>query len=300
MPRHLHLLHALRCFESAARHGSFTRAADELQVTQAAVSHQIRGLEDTLGLPLFDRLARSVMLTSAGEQLATEVCDAMARIDHAVDRLVLLRERPGLRLAVPPGFSSRWLVPRLAALRARQPGLELHLHHGPFLEEDRGAHADASVVFVDRPPTAPGAHRLFGTRLTPVCAPGMRLDSPAALRHVRLLHEEGFDDWARWMAAAGVPEQVRRGTRIDDLNALLSAAAAGEGVALGRRALIDEDLRAGRLVAPFDTEVACHHAYWLVAHRRDVAANPRFLALADFLQGEGAREETRPPLPKAA
>jgi LysR family glycine cleavage system transcriptional activator len=306
MRRHLHLLHPLRCFDSASRHHSFTKAAAELRVTQAAVSHQIRLLEAALGTRLFERLARSVMLTPAGERLAQDVCDALGRMDAAVELLIRGGVDQSLQLAVPPGFSGRWLVPRLPAWRARHPDIELHLQYATRLEAIDWAHVEAAVIWVDPGPEPANARRLFGTALTPVCAPellppGRRLEGPAALAQLPLLHEDGFDDWERWMRAAGaggVP--VRRGPIIDDPNGLLIAAAAGQGVALARTVLVEEDLRRGWLVAPFDVEIPAAGAYWLVAPGV-VRESPRHQALCEFLQSEALRQVHVPaPLARAA
>ena len=296
MRRHLHLLHPLRCFDSASRHLSFTKAAAELDVTPAAVSHQIRLLEDVLGTRLFDRLARGVMLTGAGERLATTMSESFARIDTAVDEVVDANDIPKLRLAVAPGLCCRWLVPRLPAFRARQTGFELHLQYASNFEAFAWTDVEAALVWATRRPPQAGARRLFGTGLTPVCAPELsppsrRLDTPAALRHLPLLHEDGFEDWQRWMNVAGAPDvPVRRGQIIDETNALLMAAIDGQGVALGRTALIAEDLRRGRLIAPFGMEVTAAGAYWLVANSESMCESPKFLALWDFLQDEVAAQ----------
>jgi LysR family glycine cleavage system transcriptional activator len=317
MRRHLHLLHPLRCFESASRHLSFTKAAAELRVTQAAVSHQIRLLEASLGTRLFDRLARSVMLTPAGERLADVVSDSLARIDTSVELLMQAGgDEQGLQLGVPSGLSSRWLVPRLPALHARYPEFALHLHHVSRIEDIDWTQVEAAVVWVEPGPepapwntlraTHAHAQRFLETALTPVCAPELmtperRLAGPAALRHLPLLHEDGFEHWERWMKAAGASEvPVRRGTIIDDSSALLMAAAAGQGVALARTVLIEEDLRRGRLVAPFATEIPAPGAYWLIA-RGTVRESARYLAVCEFLQGEAARQARVPaPLARAA
>jgi LysR family glycine cleavage system transcriptional activator len=150
------------------------------------------------------------------------------------------------------------------------------------------------------------ALRLFGSALTPVCAPELlpcvrRLAGPAGLAQLPLLHEFGFEDWERWMKAAGAAEvSVRRGVVIDDLNALLIAAAAGQGVALARTVLVEDDLRRGRLVAPFALEIPAEGAYWLVA-RGAVRDSPAFQVLCAFLQAEAARQaRVAVPLARAA
>nr|WP_316639676.1 LysR substrate-binding domain-containing protein [uncultured Roseateles sp.] len=292
MRRHLHHLNALRCFEAAARLLSFTQAAAELHVTQAAISHQVRALEEALGQPLFQRRPRQVRLTPAGERLVGVLSSSFDRIDELLGQLKQSdRQKQSLQLAVTPSFSSRWLMPRLPRFWDAHPEIELHLHHSTQPDAlSRGA-AEAAVIWALEPPPRLWAQRLFGTALTPVCSPalpraGQPLDSPAALRHYPLLHEDSFDDWARWLRAAGESDEaVRQGQLIDDSNALLMAAMAGRGLALGRLALIEDDLRAGRLLQPFGLSIEAEGAYWLLASPA-LAEQPRFQALVAFMLAE--------------
>lgn len=294
MRRHLHHLNALRNFEAAARLRSFTRAAAELHVTQAAVSHQVRALEEALGLPLFERRPRQVLLTPAGEQLVGVLSGSFDRIEELMGQLKQHdRRTQRLQLAVTPSFSSRWLMPRLPRFWDAHPDIELHLHHSTHADELHKGTAEAWIVWTAEPPTRLSAQRLFGTDLTPVCAPGMLrpecpLHRPADVRHYPLLHEDSFDDWERWMLAAGQQDiPVRQGQRIDDSNALLIAAMAGRGLALGRLALIADDLATGRLMRPFGLSIGAEGAYWLVSSAA-VADRPCFQALAAFMLQESA------------
>lgn len=297
MRRHLHHLNALRCFEAAARRLSFTQAAAELHITQAAVSHQVRTLEEALGQPLFERRPRQVRLTAAGERLVGVLSSSFDRIDELLGQLKQPeRQTQSLQLAVTPSFSSRWLMPRLPRFWDAHPDIELHLHHSTQGDALSRGTAEAAVVWALEPPSRPTglwAQRLFGTALTPVCSPQLPrpaqpLDSPASLRHYPLLHEDSHADWARWMRAAGLEDvPVHQGQLIDDSNALLMAAMAGRGLALGRLALIEEDLRAGRLLRPFALSIEAEGAYWLLASSA-VAEQPRFQALAAFLHDECA------------
>ncbi|MFY7865752.1 LysR substrate-binding domain-containing protein [Roseateles sp.] len=288
-----HHHNGLRFFESAARHLSFTRAAEELCVTQAAVSHQVRALEEALALQLFERRPRQVNLSPAGARLLAVLSSSFDQIESVLNEL----KRQGsssLQLAVTPSFSSRWLMPRLPMFWDAHPDIELHLHHtaqGDALA--RGA-ADAAIIWTNSKPEKPGrlwAQRLFGTTLSPVCAPGLArpdapLSTPDALRHYPLLHEDSIEDWQRWMLAAGVADaQVQHGPVIDDSNALLMAAMSGRGVALGRLALVADDLRSGRLIRPFECSIEADGAYWLIASPA-TAEQPRFKALVAFLQAE--------------
>ncbi|WP_349743565.1 LysR substrate-binding domain-containing protein [Roseateles cavernae] len=293
MRRHLHHLNALRCFEAAARQLSFTQAAAELHVTQAAVSHQVRALEQALGQPLFERRPRQVRLTAAGERLVGVLSSSFDRIDELLGQLKQgSRQTQSLQLAVTPSFSGRWLMPRLPRFWDAHPEVELHLHHSTQPDALARGTAEAAVAWLREPPPRLWAQRLFGTALSPVCAPTLPrpeqpLESPEALRDYPLLHEDSFDDWARWLRAAGVAEggQQRQGQLIDDSNALLLAAMAGRGLALGRLALIEDELRAGRLLRPFALSIEADGAYWLLAAPA-LAEQPRFRALADFMLGE--------------
>jgi LysR family glycine cleavage system transcriptional activator len=294
MWRHLQHLNALRCFEAAARHLSFTRAAEELFVTQAAISHQIRALEQGLNLSLFERKPRQVFLTAAGERLAAVLSSSFDRIDQVLGELQR-QQHSSLQLAVTPSFSSKWLVRRLPRFWDAHPDIELHLHHTAQPDALTRGTADAAVIWTVKRPERVWAARLFGTQMTPVCSPALPrpafpLDGPAALAHYTLLHEDNFDDWERWMSQAGIKApQVRRGPVIDDSNALLLAAMAGRGIALGRLALIDDDLQTGRLIRPFPLAIEADGAYWLVASNA-TAEQPRFKALAEFLLTEGAQQ----------
>lgn len=289
MRRHLHHLNALRCFEAAARRLSFTEAAAELCVTQAAVSHQVRALEQALGQPLFERRPRQVLLTPAGERLVGVLSSSFDRID---DLLGQLKRSEGsvrsLQLAVTPSFSSRWLMPRLPKFWDAHPEIELHLHHSTQGDALTRGTAEAAVIWDTEPPPRLWSRRLFGTSLTPVCSPTLPrpeqpLNEPQDLRHYPLLHEDSHGDWVRWMEAAGVEHAgLRQGQLIDDSNALLVAAMAGRGIALGRLALIEDELRSGRLLRPFALTTEAQGAYWLVTSAA-VAEQPRFKLLADFM-----------------
>ncbi len=286
-----HHLNGLRFFEAAARHLSFTRAAQELCVTQAAVSHQVRALEEALALQLFERRPRQVLLSPAGARLLAVLSSSFDQMETVLHDLKH-QGSSSLQLAVTPSFSSRWLMPRLPQFWDAHPTLDLHLHHTAQADAlNRGA-ADAAIIWTAQSPEKPGrlwAQRLFGTALSPVCAPSLPradapLNQPQALRHYPLLHEDSFEDWQRWMQAAGVSDaRVQQGPVIDDSNALLMAAMSGRGVALGRLALLADDLQSGRLIRPFDCSIEAEGAYWLIASPA-TAELPRFKALAAFLQ----------------
>ncbi|MCW5263013.1 LysR family transcriptional regulator [Verminephrobacter eiseniae] len=304
MRKNLHHLNALRSFEAAARQLSFTNAAHELCVTQAAISHQIRALEQSLGTQLFERRPRQVRLTVAGEQLLAVLSDSFDGIERVLASLGNPQVST-LQLAVTPTFSSKWLMPRLPRFIDRHPDIELHLHHTAQADVLTRGQVDMAVIWTTRPPPRLWARRLFGTALTPVCSPALErpehpLSQPSAVCHYPLLHEDGPQDWQRWLTHVGLSVRAtRRGLVIDDSNALLTAAMAGRGIALGRLALIADDLRSGRLVRPFAQTIEAEGAYWLIA-QPSMVAQPRFRSLAQFLMDSQGDPDAAPAQPEPA
>lgn len=300
MRRNLHLLHALRFFECAARHLSFTRAAQELCVTQAAVSHQVRILETALNRPLFERASRSVRLTADGMKLSHAMHQSFGSIEAAVDD-VLNPKRVSLGLSVTPTFSSRWLIPRLSGFWDANPDIDLRLHHQLHADAHNFPDLDASIVWAARPPQGMWSRHLFGTALAPVCSPqlaksGAQLDSPVAALAYPLLHEDNHDDWIRWFRLSSIEStRIRAGQIIDDTNALLVAAMAGRGLALGRVALIEHDIVSGLLVKPFELEIPANGSYWLTANP-SIVTSGKFKAFNLFLDNAIPADEGLSPI----
>lgn len=280
--RRLPPLAALRTFEAGARHLSFTRAADELCVTQAAISHQVRLLEQWLGFRLFERRGHALRLTAKGAAYLPELTAAFDRISAATLRL---RERVDgpLRITVLPSFASCWLVPRLGKFRDLHPEIDLRLSSSTELWNGSGDLFDVGI--------RSGLGRWAGLKadliaretLTPVCSPSVAegpppLCEPSDLRGVRLLHDTPKDGWARWFDHAGVADiNVTAGLAFDEAGLMLQAAADGQGVALGRLMLAADDLAKGRLMRPFEIAIPNDYSYWLVyprtsSERPDVAA----------------------------
>jgi DNA-binding transcriptional LysR family regulator len=265
------LLKQLKTFEVTARHMSFTRAADELCITQAAVSHQIKTLEDALDVKLFKRMTRAISLTNEGLLLLQGLVDAFAGIDRVLAQLTSsgagVRRR--LTIAVTPAFSSRWLVPRLDRFLAANSLVEVRLVHTVVHSDLAKDDIDLAIRWGDGAWPGVQTEKLFGTELVPVCSPALLredlpLRAPADLAHYTLLHEDSSDDWTRWFVAAGLaPSLAARGPLIDDSNALMQAAVNGQGIALGRRVLIGDELRSGALVRPFAQTLAAEGAYFM-------------------------------------
>ncbi len=297
MARRLPPLNALRAFEAGARHLSFTKAAQELHVTQAAVSHQVKLLEEDLGVSLFRRMTRKLALTEEGRALMRVAGEALDAIAGEAARL---RDAPGgrtLSLSLIPTFGVKWLAQRLGRFWALHPDIDLRLHHSIHLVDFARDEVDAAVRWGGG--AWPGVEAVYLMRagLVPVCSPALckgppALNVPDDLRHHTLLHVRDYVDWAQWLAVAGAREvEARRGPIIDDPSVLHQAAIDGQGVALESESIVRADLEARRLVKPFDVDLDRDNAYYLVAPPRHFE-RPNVQAFRDFLLAELAAEGT--------
>lgn len=293
-------LTALRSFEAAGRHLSFSRAAEELFVSQAAISRQIRELEIFLRRPLFERHHRRVELTDAGRRLLSQLVRSFDAIDALLSELVAAPAQTVVRVSVEPSLASVWLVPRLNRFRQLRPDIDLALEVDPRLIEFRGDQPELALRFSAHAVSWPRseAEQLASTVDSPVLSPallaaGPPLDKPADLGRYTLLHEENRQGWARWFEAAGVPADAvpARGPMLADASLSKQAALLGHGVALGDLLQIGEELASGTLVKPFDIDVASG-AYWLVARSLRDLPEPA-AAFADWVRSEFA-ESRRP------
>jgi len=278
MPRQLPPLNAVRVFEAAARHLSFTRAAQELNVTQAAVSHQIKSLEGHLGFRLFRRTGRALMLTDEGQVLFPGVRDSLDALQSAF-RLVLDEDGAGssgvLTVTTLPSFATRWLVPRLKQFRAQQPDIDVRLSTSQDLSDLMMEGIDVGVRYGMGSWPGMEAWWLMEEDVFPVCAPsllseGPPLTKPQDLANHTLLQDSGID-WRIWLDVAGTTlEHPDRGPGFLDSAHALHAALDGQGVWLGRSVLVRDELNAGRLVKPFDISIPSAYAYWIVCPKADV------------------------------
>jgi LysR family glycine cleavage system transcriptional activator len=290
-------LNALRTFEAAARHLSFTRAAEELFVTQAAVSHQIRTLEDHLGARLFRRMNRALLLTDEGQALLPAVREAFDRLLAGVRRVEDLCCGGALSISTTPSLAASWLAGRLVRFQALHPEIELHLSATARLVDFAREGIDCGIRYGEADWPGLRAERLFRTALMPVCSP-ILLEGPHPLRrpedlaHHTLLHAlDGSDDWRLWLRAAGVPGiDPTRGPKFDSIPLVLQAAINGAGVGVGRRQLVEDEVASGRLVAPFDLELADECAYYFVAPEA-MAEQPKVVAFRDWLFEEVRRAD---------
>jgi LysR family transcriptional regulator, glycine cleavage system transcriptional activator len=280
---------ALRAFEAAARRLSFTEAAHELHVSQAAISRHVRGLEKDVGCELFRRLHRAVELTATGRQLATELTAGFSRIRRAVETVRGMPARR-LRVSIEPAFAARWLVPRLERFSAAHPEIELELETSSELRI-LGRETDVAVRYVDtgaRPPRL-RHRRLFSMEGVPVIAgvrrrPAQWQHDTAVLGH-RLLHDDNGKAWRSWFEAAGLEGfDAAKHLYFTDYSLALAAALRGQGIALGTDAFIAAELKTGRLVQLGATRVPFGQYLLLESHERSTATMRQ--AFVGWLEGE--------------
>ena len=272
-------LNALRAFEVAARQLSFTRAGLELRVTQAAVSHQVKSLEEVLGVPLFRRLPRGLALTEEGEALLPVLTDTFHRIASTLERFEGGQLREVLTLGAVGTFVVGWLLPRLGDFYALHPFVDLRLLTNNNRVDLAGEGLDCAIRFGDGAWHGTEALRLFAAPLYPLCAPilARRLRHPADLMRETLLRSYRVDEWARWFAAVDLPAPNVRGFVFDSSLTMAEAAVQGAGVALLPARMFEHDLRQGRLVRPFEAGVTLGE-YWLtrLKSRSETAAMAAF------------------------
>ncbi len=297
MPRRLPPLNALRAFEAAARHLSFTRAAEELHVTQAAISHQVKALEEHLGRKLFRRLNRALLLTDDGQAYLPSVSRAFTLLNDATDNL-LTKQAPGpLTVSALPSFAARWLVPRLGRFRQIRPDIDLRIDPSADLSDFAGGDVDVGIRYGRGKYPGMRADWLMTEDIFPVCSPSLLegphpLHDPADLEHQVLLHDDGHGDWRTWLLAAGADRvDPTRGPIFTDSSMLIQAAMAAQGVALARGVLAADELAAGRLVRPFTLSLPTEYAYYLVCPV-NTAEHPKIAAFRDWLLGEARRESS--------
>ena len=257
-------LNALRAFEAAARHLNVTRAALELRVTQTAVSHHIKLLEDQLGAPLFRRLPRGLTLTDEGAALAPMLSDTFDRMAATLERFASGRLREIVNVGVVGTFATGWLLPRLLDFEALHPDVDLRIMTNNNRVDLAGDGLDLAIRYGDGAWHGTDAVPILNAPMTPLCSPGLarRLATPGDLGREVLLRSYRPDEWKLWFDAAGVATPPIRGPIFDASPTLASAAASGVGVALLPVRLFEQDLASGRLAQPFDLCVDTGR-YWL-------------------------------------
>jgi len=292
MPRRLPQLNALKAFEAAARYVSFTRAAEELCVTQGAVSHQVKALELELGIKLFNRERQRLTITDAGREYLAIVRDAFDRIAVGTECLVQRQSSGTLTVTTSPDFAAKWLVQRLGRLAESHPEIDLRLsatmHHVDFARED----VDIAIRHGDG--QWPGLHvtRLCAETLFAVCSPRLASDlhKPSDVLKLPLLHLDDQTAWSAWFDAAGVTGmRAIHGPVLNRASMLIDAAVDGHGIALARTTLAAWDLINKRLVRPFPVALALSKSYWIVCPKA-TASLPKLVAFRDWLLAQASED----------
>lgn len=288
-------LKPLPAFEAAARLLSFTEAAEELHVTQAAISHQIKHLEEALGVPLFMRFNRALKLTPEGQSFIGAVRPALAQIGSAAQRIQAQETTGTLNVSCLPSFAATWLVPRLLRFRKAYPDIDIRLSADYELTDFGVEDIDMAIRWGMGGDESLDEVRLMTEEVFPVCSPSLLKDptnplrTPNDLTHHILLHDDIRTDWRVWLTAAKVDHiNSEKGPIYNQSQLVLQAAIAGEGVALGRSAIVHDALEAGLLVRPFDLALSGRYAYWIVCPKaqRD---RPKIAAFREWLMSEAQR-----------
>ncbi|TQV78968.1 transcriptional regulator GcvA [Denitrobaculum tricleocarpae] len=299
MVRKLPPLNALRAFEAAARHLSFTKAAEELFVTQAAVSHQIKTLEAHLGIQLFRRLNRRLLLTEAGQDYFPVLRDALDMMNRATQRLRSQDSSGNLKVSALPSFAAKWLLPRLPRFTEKNPTIDVLISANDQIVDFDQDDFDLAIRYGSGNYPGLRVDRMMGDRIFPVCSPRLLegdkpLQAPDDLsRHV-LLHDDmartdaSANDWQGWLRAAGITTvDPDRGPAYSHSSMVIQAAIEGHGIALGRTSLIGDDVAAGRLVCPFGPVIPGPFTYYLVGPE-ETADQPKIQAFKTWIQQEVA------------
>jgi LysR family glycine cleavage system transcriptional activator len=295
-------LNGLRAFEAAARHLSFTRAAAELNVTQTAISHQIRRLEEQLGIRLFLRRNRALLLTREAESYLPAVRAAFEDLRRATERLRRPEREGLLTVSTTASLAAKWLVTRAAAFQEAHPGIEVRITTSSHLVDFRREEVDMAVRYGRGNWPGLRAQWLMAEELFPVCSPSLLngarpLRQPEDLVHHTLLHATvSREDWQLWLTAAGLPGSIasRRGLTFDQSFMAIQAAVDGHGIAMGRTRFVEADVAAGRLVVPFDVVLPADAGFYIVAPE-DTAGSPKIALFRDWLIGSVTPGSLAPP-----
>lgn len=285
-------MNALRSFEAAARLGSFNLAAEELFVTPSAVSHQVKSLEGFLGIPLFRREKRRVILTVAGEKYLSSVEHALDEIDLATRRLIATPNTSVVNIGVTPAFLTRWLVPRIRDFQELHPDVELRLSASTGKIDFYHSDTDMAVYFGRGGWDATEAYFLQGVTLVPVCSPKLLegkypLNKPHDLRHHTLLRVSSRPvEWKQVLDQAGIPRSAMKTSMTFSSTSLaLGGAMEGAGVALTDSSLVERELKYGQLIIPFDLVLETPNAFYLV-YQKGRQLNHGMKAFRDWIFNE--------------
>ncbi|MBC8948152.1 MULTISPECIES: transcriptional regulator GcvA [Xenorhabdus] len=299
MSKRLPPLNALRVFDAAARHLSFTKAAEELFVTQAAVSHQMKSLEDFLGLKLFRRRNRSLLLTEDGQSYYLDIKEIFTAINDATRKLQARSAKGALTVSLSPSFAIQWLVPRLSGFNQSFPGIDVRIQ-AVDREEDKLADDVDVAIFYGRG-NWPGLRtdRLYPEYLLPVCSPALLtgdrpLKTPADLARHTLLHDSSRRDWQAYVRQLDMQQQinVQQGPIFSHSAMVIQAAVHGQGVALANNVMAQNEIDAGRLVCPFNDVLVSKNAFYLVCHDNQAELG-KIAAFRKWILTQAATEQER-------
>jgi LysR family glycine cleavage system transcriptional activator len=280
---------ALRALDAFARHGSIWQAAEELNLTRSAVSHQLRFLERDLGFDLLQRDGKGVMLTPQGKRYAADVRKALTLIGDAAVQYGDRGIRGSLTISCTPGFASFWLCTHVAEFKELYPDVALRIVTPPRLDDVSNPDVDAFIAYGHGDWPRCSVELLSAVEFTPLCSPVLLnqiggLNMPADVARSILLHLDDNDDWTRWLAAAGVGAiDLSQGVIFSDMNLVLAAAMASQGIAMGDELTCRQALDTGRLVRPFDLAIRASRAYYFVIDDRR-GGNAAVLALSDWMK----------------
>jgi DNA-binding transcriptional LysR family regulator len=292
-------------FEAAARTLSFTKAAEELFITQSAVSRQIKALEDHLGLKLFERRPRSLVLTENGQALYRIATDVLDRLQTATDRLRAEVRGRHLSITTTTGFASLWLIPRLRRFTSLHPDIDVRISATTDALNLERSLIDLAIRYCMPESVPEGAVRLFGEEMIPVCSRALLRDKARPLRrpedlvHHTLLHFDyagaQYMDWGTWLTALGIGGLRPAGAlHFSQYEQMIQAAISGQGVALGRQPLLNDLIEAGTLVAPFKQTLVGSRAYFVIESRL-AAGKPHVREFAQWLLAEAGRDAGQAP-----
>jgi LysR family glycine cleavage system transcriptional activator len=297
MSRRNYPLNALRSFESSARHLSFVKAAEELSVTPAAVSHQVKKLEEFLGFPLFLRQSRGLLLVDSGKTLLAELGEVFLQLDKSMERVIDNDSHGTLTISVAPAFAVLWLIPRLQKFYAQHPSIDLRISTSLGLINFQRDNFDAAIRLGHGDWFGLETIKLFDESVTPMCSPRLLEGADAIttaddLRNHVLLHNHSMDydpnapTWDSWLNAAGASNvDASHGTHFSLPDHGLQAAIDGAGVVLGWRKLSQPDIHAGRVVEPFDLSLSLESSFYL-CYPEQYSLRPNIVILRDWLKRE--------------
>ena len=293
MPLRVPSTQALRALEAFARHGSVWQAAEELHLTRSAISHQLRFLEQDLGFDLLKRAGKGVALTPQGKRYAAEVRRALTLLGDAAVQYGDKGIRGALTVSCTPGFASLWLCTHVGEFKQLYPDVGLRVVTPSRLDDVSNPDVDTFIAFGDGHWPRCSVELLSQVEFTPLCSPVLLnqiggLGEPRDMFRSHLLHLDDHDDWVRWFTAAGVVPDLDRGIIFSDMNLVLAAASAGQGIAMGDELTCRQALDTGRLVRPFELGIRSSRAYYLVMeHHR--SGNPAIHAFSDWLKSRLAQ-----------